>query len=88
MGNVNPNNVLIVDNNPTAFIHCRDHGIPIVPFNHADQADGELLELADYLRLLSASENMVAANKNYFRFHELAAHTDAVAAIKSLALSS
>lgn len=76
--------LLIVDNNVSAFGSCIDQGVPILPFDHKDCNDNELLQLAEYLEKLAElpADKVQAANRAYFDLQELRKHDDAVSAFK------
>ena len=74
-GNVPQNKILIVDNSTSMFANQLENGIPILPFEN-NPMDRELESLTEYLSELSAHEDIVSTNGEYFSLLSLRKEAD------------
>ena len=61
-GEVNLDNILIVDNNIYSFAFNLENGIPILNYM-GDPKDDQLLKIAEYLKQLSEAQNLRIKNE-------------------------
>ena len=61
-GDVNLDNILIVDNNIYSFAFNLENGIPILNYM-GDKQDDQLIKIAEYLRHLKGAKNLRVENE-------------------------